>query len=127
MDLKSEKNIAYLLAFILLVVGVICYAAFPEEIPEEPIRIMLKATAGKVLFDHRGHASEDGYGFDCIDCHHAYEEDEGTKPVTCSECHETDGEDEDMLKRSDAFHSQCIGCHEDDGTAPVDCSACHVM
>ena len=126
MEQKKEKLVAYCLAIILFAVGVACYAAFPQKAPEDPVRIMLKATAGQVLFNHKGHVSEDGYGIDCVDCHHEYDEDEGEKPVACGECHDPVDE-EDSPKRSDAFHDQCIGCHEDDGTAPVDCSACHVM
>lgn len=125
MKQRTEKSLAYCIAVILFAVGVVSYAAFPERKPEEPIRIMLQSTAGKVLFDHKEHSSEDGYGIDCIDCHHAWEEDSGEKPVSCSECHEIDGED--PIKRSEAFHQQCIGCHEDDGNAPVECSQCHLL
>ena len=127
MELKTEKIIVYGAAIVLFVVGVVCYAAFPEKKPEEPIRIMLKSTGGKVLFTHKEHNSVDGYGFDCTDCHHLYEEGEGVKPEACGECHEADSEEEDVPKRSDAFHTQCIGCHEDDGTAPNECSQCHVL
>ncbi|MFC1534823.1 cytochrome c3 family protein [Thermodesulfobacteriota bacterium] len=126
MELKTEKIIAYYVAAALFLVGVVCYAAFPEKKPEEPIRIMLKSTAGKVLFTHKVHTSEDDYGFDCTDCHHLYEKEEGVKPEACGECHLEESEEEEP-KRSDAFHQQCIGCHEDDGTGPADCSACHVL
>lgn len=127
MELKSEKFIAYCLAALLLVIGVVCYAAFPAKTAEEPIRIMLNSTAGKVMFSHKVHAGEDGYGIECVDCHHVWEEDSGEKPVSCGECHEAESEEEDMPKRSDALHRQCIGCHEDDGTGPVECSKCHVL
>ena len=125
MELKTEKTFAYCLAAILLVVGVVCYAAFPQEKPEDPIRIMLKSAGGTVLFDHKEHASEDGYGFDCTECHHLWEND-GAKPEACTECHTTEAED-DMPKLSDAFHKQCISCHENDGFAPVECSVCHAF
>jgi hypothetical protein len=124
MDLKSEKTLAYYLLAILFVIGVVCYTAFAHKAPEEPIRIMLKSTAGNVIFDHKMHTSEDGYQYECIDCHHAWDEGE-EKPEACGECHEVNGED--SLKRSDAFHQQCVGCHEDDGTAPVECSGCHAF
>jgi hypothetical protein len=126
MELKTEKTVAYCLAAILLVVGVVCYAAFPQKKPEDPIRIMLKSAGGTVLFDHKAHASEDGYGIDCTECHHMWEKAEGTKPEACTECHTAEAEG-DMPKLSDAFHKQCISCHEDDGTAPVECSACHAF
>lgn len=124
MNNNKEKTISYCLIISLFIIGIICYGAFPVETPDSPVRIMLKATAGKVLFDHKGHAHEDGYGIECSDCHHMWEDD-GEKPLNCSECHIED--DEDVIKRSEAFHQQCIGCHEDDGTAPTDCTACHVM
>lgn len=124
MELKTERVIACCLAAILLVVGVVCYAAFPHRAPEEPIRIMFKVTAGNVLFDHRVHAEEDGYGIECIDCHHDLEDDV-ERPSSCTECHEVDSED--PVKRSEAFHLQCIGCHEDEGDGPARCAECHVM
>jgi len=139
MELRKERIIAYWIAIVLFVVGVVCYAAFPQKTPEEPLRIMLENTGGNVLFDHKEHASEDGYGIECDSCHHnlrkvvndqygsttwAYRQ-EGDKPQTCGECHLVEAED--SLKRSDAFHKQCKGCHEEDGTAPVKCSGCHVL
>jgi len=125
MELKTEKTVVYGLAVILLVVGVVCYAAFPQKAPEDPIRIMLKSAGGTVLFDHKKHVSEDGYGFECTECHHMWEND-GAKPEACGECHEVDGED--PVKRSDAFHMQCIACHEDNGMAPAEnCQGCHAF
>ncbi len=118
MTSRNEQVLAYALAAILLVVGVVCYAAFPAKTPEEPVRLMFKTTAGKVLFDHKTHSADAGYGVACDDCHH-----EGDEPVACSECHEPDSE----VKRSDAFHSQCKGCHEESGAGPLECSECHVM
>ena len=124
MEVKTERLIAYCIAIVLFVVGVVCYAAFPVKAPEEPIRIMLKSTTGNVLFDHKEHASEDGYGIECTDCHHDYEGD-GSKPEACGECHEPDGED--PMKKSEAFHTLCQGCHEEEGSGPTRCSECHVM
>jgi hypothetical protein len=77
-----------------------------------------------VLFDHKEHASPMGYGFRCEDCHHDIE-GEGEKPSACGECHMPEGED--GLKRADAFHNQCQGCHDELGLGPVDCSGCHVL
>ena len=126
MGLRRNKIIAYFAAVALFLVGIVCYAAFPEEQSEEPIRIMFKSAAGNTLFTHMTHTSEDYYGFYCIDCHHYWDEDEGVKPSSCEECHITD-EEEDLPKRSDALHLQCIGCHDDNGGGPMDCSECHVM
>jgi hypothetical protein len=70
---KKELRMAYALAVCLLVVGVASYAAFTPEAPEQPLRLMFKVTAGKVLFDHKTHTSEFGYGLSCVDCHHELE------------------------------------------------------
>jgi hypothetical protein len=122
MGIKNETSVAYAIAFVLLAIGIVCYAAFPERPPEVPIRVMFETTAGKVLLDHKGHASEEGYGIACQDCHHDIEE-EGAKPEPCSSCHDADAE----INLQDALHKKCIGCHEEGGSGPVDCSGCHVM
>ena len=126
MNLKKEKTIVYYVAAVLLIVGVVCYAAFPQKKPEEPVRIMFKSTAGDVLFNHEYHSSENWYGYECVDCHHEFEGGEGEMPVACGECHLEDSE-EGIPSKEDAFHQQCIGCHEDAGFGPVDCSECHVL
>jgi hypothetical protein len=122
MEVKTERTIAYGLAAVLLVVGIICYAAFAQKTPEQPVRIMFKNTGGNVLFDHKEHLSESGYGFACDDCHHDIEQ-EGDKPASCGECHTAGG---DIPKRSDVLHTQCKGCHDESG-GPVDCAECHAM
>jgi hypothetical protein len=118
---KGEQGLAFALAAVLLVVGVVCYAAFPQKTPEEPVRIMFKSTAGKILFDHKTHAVEEGYGVACDDCHH--EEQEGSSSCSGEDCH---GPDSDP-KRGDALHTNCRGCHEESGAGPTECAACHVM
>ena len=124
MGFKKEQLVAFWIAGIFFVVGMVCYAAFPVRAPEQPLRIMFKSTGGKVLFDHKTHVSEEGYGYECTDCHHAMEE--GETPSSCGECHMADGED-DAPKRSDALHTQCIGCHEESGGGPAKCDECHML
>jgi hypothetical protein len=121
---KRELQIAYGLIIVFLFVGVISYAAFPAKTPDEPVRLMYKTVAGKVLFDHKTHLSDSGYGLACQDCHHHPEEpeeleealvacgvchqvlEEGkTFPDSCLDCHEAeDLEDSEVMKKSDAFH-----------------------
>jgi hypothetical protein len=126
MDSKKEKTVAYYLAGILLLVAVVCYAAYPIKPPEPPLRIMFKNIAGNVLFDHKEHTSDKGYGLKCKECHHDMDK-EGQKATPCGECHKAqEGEGMGPL-RSDAFHQQCKGCHEEGGQGPVNCSACHVL
>ena len=73
---KFELKLAYGLAIWLLLVGVICYAAFTPETPDQPIRLLYTPAAGKVLFYHQTHQSVNGYGISCGDCHHTLAEDE---------------------------------------------------
>jgi len=127
---KKELKFAYVLAACLLVVGAVSYAAFPEEEPEQPLRMMFKVVAGNVLFDHNTHTSDFGYGVSCGDCHHTLSEDEYADAQSCSECHDPDEGDEEVAKRADALHQQCGNCHEDFDAGPriidEDCNKCHV-
>lgn len=148
MTSKKELRIVVGLAIVLLIVGIVSYAAFPAKTPDPPGRIMFKVVAGNVLFDHAVHSSPKGYGLSCFDCHHHFEEDEtellacgdchnlpeeeGAYPATCSDCHDLDEiEGTEMTKRKDAFHGQCIGCHVEFEAGPgdedKDCALCHIM
>ena len=144
----KERKLAYFLAGVLLVLGILCYAAFPVKAPAEPIRLMFKAVAGNVLFMHQTHASATGYGMACQECHH-HPEDGGDEPMACRACHQipeegqkvpqacldchdiSEIEDTEILKTDDAFHAQCIGCHaafgKGPGEGPEQCSACHLQ
>ena len=152
---QKELKLGYSLAIALLIVGVLSFAAFPSKTPDEPMRIMYKSVAGKVLFDHKTHSADAGYALTCEDCHHHFEFEgsagiDGKEPVvqacgvchqipaegetfpkSCMECHEEeDIEDTEFTaKRADAYHAQCEGCHQEIETGPVEerCNWCHVM
>ena len=124
---KKELMLAYGVAVCLLVIGAISYAAFPLKAPHEPLRLMFEVAAGNVLFDHKIHTVEKGYGLSCGDCHHTLAEDEYADAQSCSECHELDEGDEEMPKRADAFHLQCINCHKDFEAGPTECTGCHAL
>lgn len=141
---KLELKLAYGLAVLLLVVGVLSYAAYPAKKVDEPIRLMFHATAGKVLFDHKTHTAPIGIGLSCYECHHHPEDDESALRAcgdchlppsaaadanqVCLECHDTsDIEDSEVVAREEAFHIQCIDCHKQFEAGPVECAACHVM
>jgi hypothetical protein len=126
MAFKKEQQFVFGSAVVLLIVGVISYVAFSGTPPERPVRIMFDSIAGKVLFDHKTHFSESGYGLSCQDCHHTLEAGD-TAAQSCQECHEPEGGDASMPKRSDAFHQQCIGCHQQIEAGPRECSGCHVL
>ncbi len=139
MTSKKELQRTINLAIILLIVGTICYAAFPVEEPKEPVRKMFKTTAGKVLFTHKTHKSSSGYGASCADCHHHYEEDEAdlkacnschkpevskAVPSICLDCHEP-GEAHHSGEASESF--ACADCHNTnkEESPPQACSDCH--
>lgn len=142
MTSKKELQLAYGMAIILLVIGGLCYAAFPLKAPEEPLRIAFQCTAGKVMYDHKTHTAESGYGIACSDCHHHPQGDQDTRacgqchqipadgavPAACNDCHAPDEiAGSEMMKASDAFHSQCIGCHKKMDAGPQECASCHYM
>jgi len=140
MSSNKELKLAYGIAVVLLVVGVLSYTALSGEAPEEPLRIMYRGAAGGVLFNHQIHAYD--YGFSCSDCHHHPEDagemlscnachtfpEGGQLPEACLECHGADEVDlTGVPNKTDAYHSQCIGCHEDSGAGPVECATCHIL
>ena len=144
MTSKKELQLAYGLVIVLFVVGVLSYAAFSAKTPDQPVRLMFKSVAGKVLFDHKTHTDDSGYGISCQDCHHHPEEDETdfracgechslppegeTLSMSSADCHEPDEiEGTEMIKKGDAFHSQCIDCHKANEAGPEECASCHVM
>jgi hypothetical protein len=123
----NELKRVYGIAIGLLVIAVASYAAFPSKSPERPIRIAFQTVAGKVIFDHNRHWVESGYSLSCGECHHTLSPEEYSQAGSCTECHAMDEGDEDVLKRSDALHQQCIGCHREYGAGPMECTQCHVM
>ena len=124
MDYKKKRKLAYIMAAVLFFVSIICLAGFHCETEANPLRILFSNTAGNILFSHSTHFSKKGYAVECIECHHDWDEGK-TPPVSCSECHID--EDEDIPNRTDALHTQCIGCHEDVESGPVRCDGCHMM
>lgn len=149
MTSKKHRMIVYGLAIHLVLVAIICYAAFPVTAPpDNPIRKIYYTNAGKVLFDHRAHNADTGFGIACMDCHHHPQDDdaalvacsschtadvkEGQVPDSCLDCHDADEvSDAEYPNTSDAFHQQCIGCHEEFEKGPQpgseNCSQCHVL
>jgi hypothetical protein len=96
MGSQKETKLAYGLAAILLIVGVVCYAAVPAEKPDEPVRKVYKSLGGDVMFDHQMHAQVD----DCAACHHHGETGDY---MSCAECH----------RSADAktVAPECMACH----------------
>ena len=108
MTAKKELQLMLIIAGVFLIVGAVCYAAFPVQAPETPVRIMFDGgLTGKVLFDHKQHAGESGYGIACLDCHH-HPPEEHENPSACRSCHLT-------KKDSDELSPDCIDCHLKEG------------
>ena len=149
MTSKQQRMIVYGVSALLLLVAIVSYAAFPVKEPEEPLRLMYHTNAGKVLFDHQKHTAAGGYALNCADCHHEHPDGDEIEPVACGLCHpprpegktipemcldchdQSEIENPEIMKRSDALHKQCMGCHEEYGAGPMDnpeeCSKCHVL
>lgn len=141
MTSKKELRFAYFMAVLLLLIGGLCYAAFPVESPENPVRKLYKPDTGKVLFTHKNHNTK--YGVSCFDCHHHYEEDESqlracsdchsqqeamTVPDICRDCHEP--LDAHHPTKEDVDESElraCNECHQlkEGEDLPAACTDCH--
>ena len=141
----KDCKLALRIAVALFVVGVLsyAYAAFSASEPVEPVRKAYQCVAGQVMFTHKTHVAD--YDIGCKDCHHHPQEDEeetdtracgachvlppdGSAPESCEDCHSPDEiEVETIIKRSDAFHKQCIDCHTEKEAGPMECASCHVI
>jgi len=124
---RQELKLVYSATVCLLALAIVSYAAFPIQPSKPPLRVAFQNVAGKVMFDHGRHLSEASYGLACGECHHTLAPDEYDQAGSCTDCHAVEGDDDQMLKRSDALHKQCIDCHREYGAGPVDCANCHVM
>ena len=92
MNSEKDNRFASTMAIIFLVVGVICYAytASTAKPLEEPVRVMFKAPAGPVLFNHKTHTEAGDYGISCEMCHHKHygAEEEDVNIKACGSCHQ---------------------------------------
>ena len=85
-----------------------------------------------VRFPHEEHMND----FDCLDCHHRYENkknvldpselEEGNPTAKCTTCHKP----ESCCQLQSVFHSMCMGCHirlQKSGrkSGPRLCNDCH--
>ncbi len=49
MNIKKERIISCFTAVVLFVSGVVCYAAFPDRKPAEPVRVMCNSATGMAM------------------------------------------------------------------------------
>ncbi len=135
MSSKKELSIAYIVGIVCIIVGALSYSVLSAKPPEEPRRIMLTATGGNVLFDHRNHS--EAYGLECTGCHHPILAGAG-ETEACGQCHTKESEYVPALGEKGKFnhdaHSMdyglsCTDCHhnytEGDPGGPELCTVCH--
>lgn len=134
---KKERKVAYVIALVCLVVGIVCYAALPDRSQEEPVRVYYECTGENVMFDHQIHNRD--YKLECLDCHHKIAQGEDSSHPSCSSCHTAESSLIPALGEGGLFdhdtHSQyyglsCTDCHHmynpESGTSPQKCNACHM-
>ena len=136
---RKERKLAYGIALVCLIVGIVCYTALPAKTPEEPVRVYYETTGDNVLFSHMTHS--EGYGLDCTQCHHETKggQEAVVKTDSCKTCHTADSKLAPALGDEGLFdhetHSQyyglsCTQCHHmydpESGASPQKCGACHM-
>lgn len=110
--------------------------AQPDEIELNNNKIFVNKKKPSVMFPHSEHMDQ----FDCLDCHHRFQNSENvldtdtleeeSPGIRCQDCHFREGfrftPELDPTKRSlmQAFHKQCISCHRAE-KGPRTCNECH--
>lgn len=137
--MSSKKKTLILSGFFSLFVLFALSVVSAETDSSEPV-IKQRPSVAFTHDDHMG-------SYECLDCHHRYEdgenvldEDELTdvepdeiimlnlpqeelSGIKCASCHNKDNK---IMKSREAFHRQCIGCHEKESVGPVLCGECHL-
>ena len=87
--------------------------AQPDEILLNHSKVFGHSRQNPVRFPHEKHMND----FDCLDCHHRYENkknvldkaelEPGSPAASCTTCHNP----ESNCKLQTVFHKSCLGCH----------------
>ena len=118
---RLKKIIPYIIAAILLVIGIIGYMSKDTG---SPVRVLFKTKGGNVVFTHKSHISK--YKISCDKCHHEMKKSD----YNCRNCH-AKGTSYDGFCTKQAIHKQCIGancigCHKKTmGMEEKNCKYCH--
>lgn len=104
---------------------VFCHNAEPFASAPPPGKMEFETDGGRVAFDHKTHASADGYDLGCDTCHHGYKPEKKSFPMNCRRCHyntkyKSICENEDTHVR--CIGKNCVDCHTD---GAEDCEICH--
>ncbi len=128
---STKNNLIYCLMIWVMGLTFLASQAFADM---EEVLLSGKKSRGPVTFEHESHMGE----YECLDCHHVIENgenvldeadlEEGDPGLLCGSCHN----DTSRIKKREAFHYQCIGCHdslkaEQGQTGPTLCGECHVL
>ncbi len=143
------RKVTHILIGALLIVSVGGYL-LPDSSEQFPDKILMKNTAGRVVFDHKTHV--EAYGLDCQVCHHdalsngqagqpcktchALEFDASFRghartmdPGTCATCHHMTMLHKDWghAAHIDGLGLECSSCHHDTQLEeePQNCANCH--
>ncbi len=119
---RIEKMLPLVFIVISLIFGIIGYS---REGGGNPLRVLFKAVAGPVVFDHRTHL--ESYDLKCNECHHDL--DGGAIDWQCRNCHSNKDERNNINCGIDQVHKFCIGvncvdCHKKMGRED-ECASCH--
>ncbi|WP_319470765.1 cytochrome c3 family protein [uncultured Pseudodesulfovibrio sp.] len=126
----------------LMVAALVCVFALPAVIagnaPADNMVLKapegVKMTKAPVDFSHKGH---EGYGIDCMVCHHKAASKDAITGCTAEGCHvdASKAAKKDPKGFYQAWHSKkadasCLGCHKKEKKAgkkdiPVSCKSCH--
>ncbi|MEK6299927.1 MAG: cytochrome c3 family protein [Acidobacteriota bacterium] len=121
-----------------------------DDVANQSKKLDLQGWRGVVCFRHKTHeaypnpdtafAHQAEKGAECVSCHHARSEANGTPLLwKCTACHRGEGDPQnprnremDEVSSERAFHDLCIGCHRASNEkglskckAPIACSECH--
>jgi primosomal protein N' len=68
----------------------------------------------QIVFNHEVHA--EGYGLECIECHHV---------ESCDHCHKKEIIQVEVEESKVALHKNCLNCHMGMDVGPQECDECH--
>jgi hypothetical protein len=126
--MKKSAFVSVLMAAAVLLVLVTAYSQ--EDMTHVDNSVYHNPQRTPSVFNHEAH-NEAAQIDDCSVCHHVYGddgtklEDESSEDLLCSDCHGFEDEGR-MPGLTQAFHSNCKGCHQKEKRGPIMCGECHV-
>ncbi len=103
-----------------------CHNAKKFKGAKEPEIVIFETENGKVVFNHKDHASEENYDLGCETCHHNYlPENVSIYSMNCRQCHYNSSYS--SVCKNAEVHTRCIGkkCTECHTEGEENCEICH--